>query len=186
MARPQACLGLVLAMAACTQPRAQSPSEEQPVAQRPHAAQAIARAQTGVATPGRPRGYDQPNQYLTVTPIAPAANMEPVVPHDEQRQAAEARLQALQQKYGKRPNILIFLMDDVGWMDFGFNGGGISVGNPTPIVDRIAAEWLADARDDHDRAVSGASRHPHSADVRAAGRAAGRGHAAQADVGPGL
>src|ERR1700761_1696131 len=142
MARPQACLGLVLAMAACTQPRAQSPSEEQPVAQRPHAAQAIARAQTGVATPGRPRGYDQPNQYLTVTPIAPAANMEPVVPHDEQRQAAEARLQALQQKYGKRPNILIFLMDDVGWMDFGFNGGGISVGNPTPTIDRYAAQGL--------------------------------------------
>ena len=68
--------------------------------------------------------------------------MEPVVSHPQQAQAARDKLAALQQRTGKRPNILVFLMDDVGWMDLGFGGGGIAVGNPTPNIDRVAAESL--------------------------------------------
>src|SRR4029077_8384249 len=43
---------------------------------------------------------------------------------------------------GKKPNILIFLLDDVGWLDPGFNGGGIAVGNETPTMDRLPNEGL--------------------------------------------
>ncbi|MFN9788431.1 MAG: hypothetical protein ACK54R_01735, partial [Pirellulaceae bacterium] len=34
----------------------------------------------------------------------------------------------------KPPNILIFLVDDLGWSDVGFHGGSI----PTPHIDRLA------------------------------------------------
>ena len=33
-------------------------------------------------------------------------------------------------------------MDDVGWMDMGFNGGGIAVGSPTPDIDKVASEAM--------------------------------------------
>jgi arylsulfatase A-like enzyme len=42
----------------------------------------------------------------------------------------------------KRPNILIFLMDDVGWGDFGCYGGSVAVGAPTPHFDRLARNGL--------------------------------------------
>ena len=41
-----------------------------------------------------------------------------------------------------RPNLLVILMDDVGWGDFGCYGGGVAVGAPTPNIDRLAAEGL--------------------------------------------
>jgi arylsulfatase len=94
-----------------------------------------------VKVDGKP-GYDQPNQYIHLTPAAVADNMEPVIRHPDQDVDARQKLAALEQRFGKKPNILVFLLDDVGWADFGFNGGGISVGNPTPDVDRIASEGL--------------------------------------------
>jgi arylsulfatase A-like enzyme len=87
-------------------------------------------------------GYDQPNQYLQATPVNVAPNMEPVIQHPDQMMEARNKLAELEKKTGKKPNIIVFLLDDVGWMDFGFNGGGISVGNPTPDVDKIASEGL--------------------------------------------
>ena len=181
---------LVLALAGCHGAR-ESDATPQPTAAPAHDEQAAA-AQTVVAQKGTPRGYDHPDQYLTVTPTAPAPNLEPVVEHPEQEKQARARLDELQRKFGRPPNIVVFLLDDIGWMDFGFNGGGIAVGNDTPHIDRIAAdsliltsayshaELLADARHHHDRAVSAAPRHPGAADVRPAGRPRGRGHARQA------
>jgi arylsulfatase len=68
--------------------------------------------------------------------------MEPVVPHPDQDAETRRRLSALQQRFKQRPNILIFLLDDVGWMDPGFNGGGGAVGNDTPVMDRLAAGGL--------------------------------------------
>jgi arylsulfatase len=88
------------------------------------------------------RGYDHPNQYLAVESSQVAPNMEPVIPHPAQEAEARAKLKALEKKFGKKPNIIIFLMDDVGWMDLGFNGGGVTVGNPTPNMDRYAAGGL--------------------------------------------
>jgi arylsulfatase A-like enzyme len=84
------------------------------------------------------KGYDLPNQYMVTPTKLLAENMEPVVPHPKQEKLAREKLAALEKKFGKKPNILIFLMDDVGWMDPGFMGGGTAVGNATPIMDRLA------------------------------------------------
>jgi arylsulfatase A-like enzyme len=84
------------------------------------------------------KGYDHPGQYLHVPPVKIAENMEPVIVHAEQDKGARQKLATLEKRFGKKPNILIFIMDDVGWMDPGFNGGGEAVGNPTPNMDRLA------------------------------------------------
>jgi arylsulfatase A-like enzyme len=84
------------------------------------------------------KGFDHPNEYITVQDVKPAPNMYPVVQHPEQDKAARDKLAALQKRYGKKPNILIFLMDDVGYMDPGFNGGGAAVGQDTPTMDELA------------------------------------------------
>jgi len=87
-------------------------------------------------------GYNHPNQYISVTPTQIADNMEPVIPHQQDEAAARDKLAALQKKFKKKPNVLVFLLDDVAWMDFGFNGGGEAVGNATPDIDRIASQAL--------------------------------------------
>ena len=48
---------------------------------------------------------------------------------------AEARAQ-------EQPNIVLVVMDNFGWGEVGFNGGGIIRGAPTPRVDRLASEGL--------------------------------------------
>ncbi|HYT87616.1 MAG TPA: sulfatase-like hydrolase/transferase, partial [Gemmataceae bacterium] len=102
--------------------------------------------------PGNPRGsttgptdapgYDHPNQFMVTPTKQIAPNMEPVVVHPKQLKEAMAKLAKAKEKHGKPPNFLIFLMDDVGWMDPGFNGGGVTVGNPTPHMDKIAHQGL--------------------------------------------
>jgi len=102
--------------------------------------------------PGNPRGattgptdapgYDHPNQYMVTKPTEIAKNMEPVIVHKKQLEEAKAKLTKQFAKTGKKPNFLIFLLDDVGWLDPGFNGGGVTVGNPTPNMDKIAREGL--------------------------------------------
>ena len=87
-------------------------------------------------------GYDHPNQYLSRQATKIADNLMPVMQHPAQDKETREKLAALEKKTGKKPNVLIFLLDDVGWMDVGFNGGGISVGNPTPDIDAIAAGGL--------------------------------------------
>jgi len=105
------------------------------------AASVPARAQNirGSATgPTGAKGYDHPGQHLHVQDVKPADNMYPVVQLPEQDAEARRKLAALEQRFGKKPNILIFLMDDVGYMDPGFNVGGVAVGNSTPVMDRLA------------------------------------------------
>lgn len=87
-------------------------------------------------------GYDYQDQYIGVPGKVLAANMEPVVGHPDQAGEAQQKLAALEKRTGKKPNIIVFVLDDVGWMDFGFNGGGAAIGSPTPDVDRIAAQGL--------------------------------------------
>src|SRR5262249_19455821 len=87
-------------------------------------------------------GYDHPNQYIHLKATEIAPNMEPVIVHPKQVDEAKAKLTKAFEKFGRKPNFLIFLMDDVGWMDPGFNGGGETVGNPTPNMDKIAREGL--------------------------------------------
>ncbi len=96
-------------------------------------------ASTGPTTA---KGYDHPDQFIHLKDVKPADNMYPVIAHPEQEQQARKKLADLERKTGKKPNILIFLLDDVGWMDPGFNGGGLAVGNDTPNLDRLAANGL--------------------------------------------
>ncbi|HUF54722.1 MAG TPA: sulfatase-like hydrolase/transferase [Dehalococcoidia bacterium] len=56
----------------------------------------------------------------------------------DQIEASNAKLAARK----KPPNILVVLMDDVGWGDFGCYGGGIAIGAPTPFIDSLAAKGL--------------------------------------------
>jgi arylsulfatase len=110
------------------------------LALQPAAAQDITRGTTTGQTTAK--GYDHPNQFLHMQSTQIADNMEPVIPHPDQEKEARQQLAELEKKFGKKPNMLIFLMDDVGWMDPGFNGGGVAVGNPTPTMDRLAQEGL--------------------------------------------
>jgi arylsulfatase len=92
---------------------------------------ALAQNIRGSATgPTTAAGYDHADQYLHVQDIKPADNMYPVVQHPGQDRAAQAKLAALAAKTGKKPNIIVFLMDDVGWWDPGFNGGGLHSATP--------------------------------------------------------
>jgi arylsulfatase len=57
--------------------------------------------------------------------------------------AFAAAFPALAQTPGKRPNVVMLMMDDVGWNDFGvYSGGGAALGHPTPNIDRVAKEGV--------------------------------------------
>jgi arylsulfatase len=71
-----------------------------------------------------------------------ARHREPWFPHPEQREVARRKLEALERRSGRKPNLLVVLFDDVGWGDFGCYGGGAMVGAPTPNIDRLAREGL--------------------------------------------
>jgi arylsulfatase A-like enzyme len=43
---------------------------------------------------------------------------------------------------GKQPNIVLVLMDNLGWGELGVYGGGILRGAPTPRIDQLAAEGM--------------------------------------------
>lgn len=106
-------------------------------------ATAFAGNERGASTgPTTAKGYTQPDQYLFTQPTAIAENLEPVIPHPDQAVQVQEKLAALEKRFGKKPNIVVFLTDDVGWMDVGFNGGGIAVGNDTPQLDKFASEGL--------------------------------------------
>ncbi len=93
---------------------------------------------------------DLKKRLQTPTPTDPLAaetkmvaqNLEPAIPHDEQAAEAKKKLDALAKKTGKKPNILIFLMDNVGYGDLGINGGGLLAGAPTPNMDRLGREGV--------------------------------------------
>jgi arylsulfatase A-like enzyme len=70
--------------------------------------------------------------------VQTAPNLEPAFVHADQVKVAAQKLKSRK----KRPNILVFLMDDVGWGDFGCYGGGVAVGAPTPNFDKIARNGL--------------------------------------------
>ncbi len=52
------------------------------------------------------------------------------------------KLAALEQKFGKKPNIIYILADDVGWGEMGWQGGGKHRGTPTPELDKMAFEGM--------------------------------------------
>ena len=57
--------------------------------------------------------------------------------------AIDDRLAALEKRFGKKPNIIYILTDDVGWGEPGWQYGGKRRGTPTPNLDRLAGEGMA-------------------------------------------
>jgi hypothetical protein len=96
-------------------------------------------AQQGVAPIDIARATDD---TFLAEPVAARPNLEPAIARPAQEQAASERLSALKQRFGRAPNIVLVLMDDVGWGDPGVYGGGIAVGAATPNMDRLAREGL--------------------------------------------
>lgn len=77
----------------------------------------------------------------TTQPVAGyEGSREAVIAHPGQDSEAKEKLDAL--GGNKKPNILIFLMDDVGWGDLGAYGGGAAVGSPTPNLDKAVRGGL--------------------------------------------
>jgi arylsulfatase A-like enzyme len=71
-----------------------------------------------------------------------ANHLEPAIARPAQTQAAKEKLAALRKKTGRAPNILLLVVDDMGWGDIGANGGGVVIGAPTPNIDQLAQQGL--------------------------------------------
>lgn len=56
--------------------------------------------------------------------------------------AVQQRLQELERRFGKKPNIVYILADDVGYTELGSYGGGKIRGAPTPSLDQMAREGM--------------------------------------------
>lgn len=82
----------------------------------------------------QPKGWDRT--------VRTAENLEPAIPHIDQDKEAQQKLRQLEAKTGRKPNILIILVDDLGYGDTGAFGGGAMVGSPTPNIDRLASDGL--------------------------------------------
>lgn len=80
------------------------------------------------------KGWDRTERF--------ADYLEPAIPHPAQQQQALEKLRQLEAKTGRKPNILIILVDDLGYGDPGAYGGGEMAGAPTPNIDRLAANGL--------------------------------------------
>ena len=73
---------------------------------------------------------------------ASVANRQPAIPRPEQEAAAAEKLAAFEARAGQTPNIVIFIVDDMGYGDPGAFGGGAAIGAATPAMDALAAEGL--------------------------------------------
>ncbi|GMQ26735.1 arylsulfatase [Algoriphagus sp. oki45] len=86
--------------------------------------------------------FAQETPLSMAKPIEGKENWQAEIPRPKQDLIAADKLAALRKKTGKKPNILWFLIDDMGYGDPGFNGGGASIGAATPHMDRLAKEGL--------------------------------------------
>ena len=74
--------------------------------------------------------------------VATTKSMVAAVPLPAQEAEAKKKLDDLWANTGKKPNILVLMVDDFGWGDVGYQGGGVAVGAATPNIDRLAREGL--------------------------------------------
>lgn len=115
------------------------------IAARERGALAAQQATPEATTSAAPDSPDAPwwqanSPFLKGVMTSP--NLEPAIPHPDRDETAAAKLAALAEKTGRKPNIIMFLVDDMGWGDPGCFGGGAAVGAPTPNMDRLAATGM--------------------------------------------
>lgn len=60
----------------------------------------------------------------------------------QQQSPSSPQADAGQPGVGAKPNILLILVDNMGWGDLGVYGGGALRGAPTPRIDRLAAQGM--------------------------------------------
>jgi arylsulfatase len=60
----------------------------------------------------------------------------------EDDKIVDQKLAELEAKFGKKPNIIMVLTDDIGWGTLGAYGGGKVVGAPTPNLDEMARDGM--------------------------------------------
>lgn len=60
----------------------------------------------------------------------------------EDKAKVDAKLAALKEKFGKSPNIIYILTDDIGWGELGCYMGGKLRGTPSPTLDQMADEGM--------------------------------------------
>ena len=56
--------------------------------------------------------------------------------------AVRDKLAALERRFGKKPNIVYIMADDVGYTELGSYGGGKLRGAPTPNLDKMAEQGM--------------------------------------------
>jgi arylsulfatase len=66
---------------------------------------------------------EQPANVFNNT-VQTAPYLEPFIPRPGQDAVAAKKLAALEAKFGRKPNVLILLVDDMGWGDPGVYSGG--------------------------------------------------------------
>ncbi|WP_108861446.1 sulfatase-like hydrolase/transferase [Ruegeria sp. Alg231-54] len=85
--------------------------------------------------------------------VTPASALEPDGPHlaHAQRNAEiwaaedveiDAKLASLEELFGKKPNIIYILTDDIGWGELGWQGGGKHRGTPSEELDAMAFDGM--------------------------------------------
>ncbi len=95
-----------------------------------------------VSLPAMPLMAQDKSDNVFALPPQTKTHMEAAIPRPEQERESAAKLAALESKFGRKPNIVILLVDDMGWGDPGCYGGGMLIGAPTPTIDKMAAGGL--------------------------------------------
>ncbi len=85
-----------------------------------------------------------PVQSFAFQPDAPYIALEKKHQKEwaEQDRKINRKLKALERKFGKKPNIIYILADDVGFGEMGWQGGGKHRGTPTPELDKMAFDGM--------------------------------------------
>jgi arylsulfatase A-like enzyme len=76
------------------------------------------------------------------TAVRTSETRQPAVPRPEQDRVARSKLDQLQARTGRRPNVVWLVVDDLGWGEPGVYGGGEAIGAATPNMDRLANQGL--------------------------------------------
>lgn len=93
-----------------------------------------------VTAQAQPALWKAKSPFLKGIQVLP--NLEPALQHPNWDKEASEKLKALEKKTGRKPNILYFFVDDMGWGDPGAFGGGVAMGAATKNMDQLAREGM--------------------------------------------